>query len=1707
MRKALKITLWILGSILFIILLAVILLMTPQGKEFVRKQAESFLRKKLQTTVNIGGIDYSLPKFIELRDILFLDEAQDTLLAAHKIKVDINMLKLIRSHVDVREIYLEDINAYIYRNAPDTNFSFTYIINAFVTTPSGETQAKDTSGGSTLTMSVDKLVLSNIRFRFDDYTGGSRFGIVLDTLFASMKKIDPNELIFNFDKLFISGVGSSFVTDTSYLPPMPDTSSAPIVLQLAANELDLRNIHYNQQSILDKFFMDIKVSKLIGHPNKIDLYNQTIEIKDLLLDPSDVVISMGKKAAEVAADVIDTLVEANPVPAMKWRVLAGQFNINGVNFKYDDASAPKQKSGMDYAHIDAKNITLAASTLYYTTDTIAAALKHLSLQEQSGFDLRELKTNFMYHPQGAFLSDLYLQTDNTILQNYARVQYPSLESLTKNLNLMRLKLNLEKSIVGFKDILLFAPQLAAQDFFRKNRNAMVRMEAKMDGSMNELNIQQFALSGLGSTEVALSGKLFGLPDADKLRYDLHIAKLQSSRRDIEALLPPSALQQISLPERFGATGTVSGTTLSYHPNLLIVSTDGNARLKGMVSMEGGTGNEQYDLNVSTQALNLGKILKNPQLGFISADIQAKGKSFDINKMNAVADGTIHAAGFNDYTYNRIHFKGRIVDKLGDIKLQSADSNLRIDLVAQADLRGEYPAVVADMQVDSVDLGALKFYEKQLKVRGKLHIDFPELNPDYPKGILLVRDPSVGTGGQNYYLDSIYLVATPSPDSGNNIRLDAQALTAHIWGHTPLSKIGSVIQHEIDRHYVFSDSAYQAMNTQPDTIDLPASYDLSLKARVVKHPIIKALVPDLKRLDSLDITGNVSNSNLFLNVDAPKIVYGNMDLDGTKMRVNGNEQNLTYVASLDRFISGTNEIWNPAVSGAVRANTVTANVSLTDKDSVQKYRLGAALQRNGTEQVLQLQKGLLLNYDEWQVNEGNKIVLGSDGFYIQDFGIRKGNEYINIHSETPVFNAPMKAEISNFLLANVSEIISQDTTLLNGVLGGTVDVLQLQPSPQIASALNIRHLSVLGDTIGNMSIDVKSADATALDAKIGITGFGNNISLTGTYFLQQVNGDDFDMKLSLAPLNVSSIEGLTNYAIKNTSGTVTGDIKISGTPSEPELNGQLKTNKLTTNVSMLNELFTMPDEIITFTRGGVRFNNFTIKDSVGNKATIDGRVITRDYQNMNLAMRINARNWQAMNSTPKDNKIFNGKLFLTTNMEIFGPLAAPNIDGSLNILKGTDMRIVVPEQEVALQQHEGIVKFVNMKDTGRFKLTTHEEDTFKKIARVPKGSEVNMNINLNEEANFSIIIDEATGDFLKVRGSADLNTTVAPDGTLGLVGLLEIKDGQYQLNYNLIKRLFRIQPGSTLAFAGDPTQAQANVTAIYEAIVPPYDLVSRQVDEQELVYYKQRLPFEVHMKLNGELMKPEITFDIVLPEERNYAVGSTVGDLVQARLAELRNNPSDLNKQVFALIILNRFVAENPFESGAGRDAESIARQSASRFISEQLNKFAGGLVQGLDLTMDLATSEDYTSGERRNRTDLNISASKKLLNDRLTLTVGNNFQLEGPQSNSTQGTSFIPGNLAADYDLSRDRKYRMRVYRRNEDMGIVDGYAVKTGASFIMTIEYNKIRQALLSRKKKEQLREQRRKQREQNKQLEERLQNTDSTQGSFGKVYGRKKI
>ncbi len=215
------------------------------------------------------------------------------------------------------------------------------------------------------------------------------------------------------------------------------------------------------------------------------------------------------------------------------------------------------------------------------------------------------------------------------------------------------------------------------------------------------------------------------------------------------------------------------------------------------------------------------------------------------------------------------------------------------------------------------------------------------------------------------------------------------------------------------------------------------------------------------------------------------------------------------------------------------------------------------------------------------------------------------------------------------------------------------------------------------------------------------------------------------------------------------------------------------------------------------------------------------------------------------------------------------------------------------------------------------------------------------------------------------------------------------------------------------------------------------------------------------------MRPKVAFNILLPENKNYGVSNDIVTQVQSRLTQIRTDPGEVNKQVFSLLLLNRFVGDNPFQSnGASFSAGTYARQSVSKLLTEQLNNLAGDLIQGVNIDFSVVSSEDYTTGDRRNRTDLNIALSKKLLNDRLQVTVGNNFELEGPQ-NSSQKNNSIAGNVAVSYQLSKDGRYMLRFYRRNEYVGVVDGYIIETGLGFIFNLDYNKFSEILHRRKQK----------------------------------------
>ena len=165
LKKTGKITLYLQGMVLVIIIAAFIYINTESGKRFIKNKLQSFLQQKLKTKIVIGSLDYSLPKWIELNNVYLEDEKKDTLLYGEQVSVDIDMLKLMSANIYIRKVAFKNIFANISRPVNDSVFNYQFVMNAFSGATKTSTAATDTAA---LNITLKQLLLNNIRLKFTD---------------------------------------------------------------------------------------------------------------------------------------------------------------------------------------------------------------------------------------------------------------------------------------------------------------------------------------------------------------------------------------------------------------------------------------------------------------------------------------------------------------------------------------------------------------------------------------------------------------------------------------------------------------------------------------------------------------------------------------------------------------------------------------------------------------------------------------------------------------------------------------------------------------------------------------------------------------------------------------------------------------------------------------------------------------------------------------------------------------------------------------------------------------------------------------------------------------------------------------------------------------------------------------------------------------------------------------------------------------------------------------------------------------------------------------------------------------------------------------------------------------------------------------------------------------------------------------------------
>jgi hypothetical protein len=126
-----------------------------------------------------------------------------------------------------------------------------------------------------------------------------------------------------------------------------------------------------------------------------------------------------------------------------------------------------------------------------------------------------------------------------------------------------------------------------------------------------------------------------------------------------------------------------------------------------------------------------------------------------------------------------------------------------------------------------------------------------------------------------------------------------------------------------------------------------------------------------------------------------------------------------------------------------------------------------------------------------------------------------------------------------------------------------------------------------------------------------------------------------------------------------------------------------------------------------------------------------------------------------------------------------------------------------------------------------------------------------------------------------------------------------------------------------------------------------------------------------------------------------------------------------------------------------------------KFLSAQLNQLSSKVLPGMELNFDIQSYDDYQSGQAKGRTQVEIGVKKQLFNERLSVQLGGTVDVEGDMAKQNSASD-ITSDVAVEYKLTKDGRFRMKGFRHNQYEGAIEGQLVETGVGVVFVSDFNR---------------------------------------------------
>ena len=464
-------------------------------------------------------------------------------------------------------------------------------------------------------------------------------------------------------------------------------------------------------------------------------------------------------------------------------------------------------------------------------------------------------------------------------------------------------------------------------------------------------------------------------------------------------------------------------------------------------------------------------------------------------------------------------------------------------------------------------------------------------------------------------------------------------------------------------------------------------------------------------------------------------------------------------------------------------------------------------------------------------------------------------------------------------------------------------------------------------------------------------------------------------------------------------TIHGKIDIEGKGKEVNMKGDLGITNAAFKLRPTNVTYTINGIMgIHFNNDSVRIDTTTIISQGGTgKAKLWGELYRNQFSDYVYNIRFNPDTFMVLNLPNNGQQPFYGKAFVSGNASITGIGNSISLAADLRSEENTDLTFLVNSPK-KISASADFITFVNP-DTNLSTLAS---------AKHVKKSNLDLNINLevNPQSKFAIVIDEQTGEKLLVQGSGLLNIKLSPYGDFLLSGALTIEKGEYNFTLeNIVNKKFQIKPGSTIKWNGSPQDADLDLTAVYK--VTNANLYDLTLDDN---YWNVRTPVNCLIHIKGKLTEPEISFDLDLPKADQRII-SQVNNLESA----------EKTKQVLSLLIIGKF---QPLPGLAFNPNQLTQNTSAADVLSSQLSNLISSIDPNLELGLNYQTAQQGGLTPEQ----LELALSYKLWNERIIINTDVGIGSTGPTVNNN-ANQFI-GDVDVEVKLNKRGNVRLKAFNK-----------------------------------------------------------------------------